>query len=110
MRSNKIKRMNDKPSFFMVKIDADNNLKKDELLGKQENKFLVYPKLSKQINEKEVLIYAEKGRKYSHLAYISQPVISDKHFILIIGVFLNKSKNVLSSELDSKAIFKPFIV
>ena len=49
----------------MIKIDANNNLKKEELFGKQENKFLVYPKFSKQINEKEVLIYAERGKKYS---------------------------------------------
>ncbi len=56
---------NRKPSFFMIKIDANNNLKKEELFGKQENKFLVYPKFSKQINEKEVLIYAERGKKYS---------------------------------------------
>ncbi len=64
--SKDVKEMNNrKPSFFMVKIDASNNLKKTELFGKQENDFLIYPVFSKQINEKEVLIYAERGKKYS---------------------------------------------
>lgn len=61
----KIKEMGSKPSFFMVKLGGDGTVKKDLLFGKQENKFLIYPKFSQQISPKEVIIYAERGRKYS---------------------------------------------